>query len=70
MIPVPVVVIRPVLRLLDLFNLSPLERDHYQLMDRDVVMDCRKAKRMLGWEPKQTNVDMILEAFEWYRRCP
>jgi dTDP-glucose 4,6-dehydratase len=69
LIPVPVVVIRPTLRLLDLFALSPLERDHYLLMDRDILLDCTKAKRLLGWQPQQTNIDMILEALEWCRNA-
>lgn len=47
-------------------GLSKLEPDHIKLMDTDMVMDCSKAKRMLGWSPKKTNVDMILETLQWY----
>jgi nucleoside-diphosphate-sugar epimerase len=47
-------------------GVSKLEPDHFSLFDTDMVMDCAKAKRMLGWQPKQTNLDMILETFEAY----
>jgi len=47
---------------------SKLEPDHISLLDSEMVMDCEKAKHMLGWKPKKTNIDMILESFESYRK--
>jgi nucleoside-diphosphate-sugar epimerase len=49
-------------------GLSKLEPDHIRLMDTDMVMDCAKAKRLLDWQPAKSNLDMIVETYEWYRK--
>ena len=61
--PIPVALLRTALRILDAIGRSPLERDHYLLMDRDLVMDCAKAERLLGWRARQTNLAMLRAAF-------
>ncbi len=55
------------LRALHKLNLSPLVPDHFELMDEDVVMDCEKAKKLLGWTPKTSNGDMLWEALLSYK---
>lgn len=66
-VPLPAGATKIILRALHKFNISPLVPDHFELMDTDVVMDCGKAKQMLGWTPKTSNVDMLWEALQSYR---
>jgi nucleoside-diphosphate-sugar epimerase len=66
-LPIPGVLARHGLLLAYRLGLSKLEPDHVRLLDTDMVMDCRKAEAMLGWRSERTNVDMILETYEWYR---
>jgi len=65
LISVPAGPAKQVLRLLYRLGLSKLEPDHFTLMDTDMVMDGGKAKRLLGFTPKQSNLDMILESYDF-----
>jgi len=67
-ISVPSGLAKKALGLLYRLGLSKLEPDHFNLMDTDMVMDCEKAQRLLGFQPKQTNLDMILECYEFLCR--
>ena len=53
-------------RLLHLFGLSPLVPEHYLLADREFVLDLSGARRLLGWAPRYTNIQMTNEAYDWY----
>ena len=66
LISIPVWLVKGILSFLDLFGASPLEKDHFMLMDRDIVMDCSKAKKLLGWTPKKSDIDMVIETYEWF----
>lgn len=55
------------LHLLTKFGISPFVPDHFEVMDKDIVMDCSNAKKILGWKPKISNVDMIVEAVLSYK---
>ncbi|HUT53654.1 MAG TPA: NAD(P)-dependent oxidoreductase [bacterium] len=62
---VPSGIARGALLLAYKLGLSKLEPDHIRLMDTDMMMDCQKAARVLGWRPLKTNIDMIKETYEW-----
>jgi nucleoside-diphosphate-sugar epimerase len=57
---------RVALRLLDKIGLSPLSEWHYETVDKEYVFDISKAKRMLGWKPRDSNEKMFLQAYKWY----
>jgi nucleoside-diphosphate-sugar epimerase len=44
-------------------------KDHYEVMDKDIVMDCSKAKKTLGWQPKVSNIKMILHSIKSYKNA-
>ncbi len=67
LIPLPAGLTKFIMSILHPLGLSPLEPDHFHLADADYVMDCTKAKQLLEWKPEKTNIDMILEALEWYK---
>lgn len=54
------------LKFLDLFNLSPLADWHYLSYSRDFYFDISKAKKMLDWQPRYTNIEMLIESYQWY----
>ncbi|MBN2101781.1 MAG: NAD-dependent epimerase/dehydratase family protein [Candidatus Aenigmarchaeota archaeon] len=51
-----------------LFNLklSPIVPFHYKTMYKEFYFDISKAKKMLNWEPKDSNIKMLKESYEWY----
>lgn len=65
-VPLPASLLRPAARVLDLFGLSPIVREHYVLADRDFILDIRAARDALGWEPRYGNERMLIEAYDAY----
>jgi nucleoside-diphosphate-sugar epimerase len=62
----PAVPARVVLAFLGAARLSPLSAWHYRSADRDVVLDVTRAARELGWRPARSNLEALLEAYDWY----
>lgn len=54
------------LRALELARLSPLAAWHYGTMWRDSYVEVDKAKRLLGWQPKYSNAEALIRAWDWY----
>jgi nucleoside-diphosphate-sugar epimerase len=55
-------------RALNVVKLSPIVPEHYLLADADFVLDVAEAQRVLGWQPRYSNVRMTTEAYDWYCR--
>lgn len=53
-------------RWLEKVRLSPLRKDQYLIADRDYYMSSERAEKELGWSPKWTGLDAILDTFRWY----
>ena len=64
--PVPVRPAEVVLRALELLRVSPLAEWHYKTAHKDSFVDVSKAQRMLGWEPRLSNRDALIETYDWY----
>lgn len=47
-------------------RLSPLVPFHYNTMYKSFYLDITKAKEVLGWKPKDSNQDMLIESYDWY----
>ncbi|MCM8795681.1 MAG: NAD(P)-dependent oxidoreductase [Candidatus Omnitrophica bacterium] len=54
------------LRILDFLNLIPLTPWHYLTLDKPFYFDITKAKRILGWSPKDSNYKMLTRSYDWY----
>ena len=54
------------LRGLELVRLSPLAAWHYGTMWRDSYVEVDKAKRLLDWQPKYSNAEALIRAWDWY----
>jgi nucleoside-diphosphate-sugar epimerase len=60
---------RPVqltLRALELLRVSPLAEWHYKTADKDSFVSIERAERELGWTPRLSNADTLIDAYRWY----
>ena len=63
---VPAWLARPALQTLDWLRLSPLVDWHYKTIDKEFWFDNERPKRELGWRPRDSNVEMLWDAYRWY----
>jgi nucleoside-diphosphate-sugar epimerase len=54
------------LRALELARLSPLAEWHYKTAYRDSFVDVSRAERLLGWQPRLSNAQALIETYDWY----
>ncbi len=64
--PVPVKPAEIALRGLELLRVSPLAEWHYKTAHKDSFVDVAKAQRLLGWQPRLSNRDALIETYDWY----
>ena len=64
--PVPAKPAEAVLRVLELLRLSPLAEWHYRTAHRDSFVDVSKAERLLGFAPRRSNAQALIETYDWY----
>jgi nucleoside-diphosphate-sugar epimerase len=64
--PVPARPAEVLLRGLELARLSPLAEWHYRTAHRDSFVDVSKAERLLGWRPRLSNAQALIETYDWY----
>ena len=64
--PVPVKPAELMLRALELARLSPLAEWHYKTAHRDSFVDVSRAERILGWKPRLSNAQALIETYDWY----
>jgi nucleoside-diphosphate-sugar epimerase len=64
--PVPAWPARLALRALESVNLSPLYRWVYGTADRDSFVSIDRIRGALGWEPRHSNAEALIRAYEWY----
>lgn len=61
----------PVMAIINLssaLRISPLGPYHAALYGRSIYFDISKARAKLGWNPRYSNLEMIVESYEWYRK--
>src|SRR2546425_2746514 len=66
LMPIPVKPAELILRALELAKLSPLAEWHYKTAHRDSFVDVSKAERLLGWQPRLSNRDALIQTYDWY----
>jgi nucleoside-diphosphate-sugar epimerase len=64
--PVPVKPAELALRGLELLKVSPLAEWHYKTAHKDSFVDVSKAQRLLGWQPRLSNREALIETYDWY----
>jgi len=64
--PVPAWPAKLALRALEAVNLSPLYRWVYGTADKDSFVSTERIRQALGWEPRYSNAEALIRAYEWY----
>src|SRR3989454_5367431 len=64
--PVPARPAELALRALELLRVSPLAEWHYKTAHKDSFVDVSRAQRVLGWQPRLSNRDALIETYDWY----
>jgi nucleoside-diphosphate-sugar epimerase len=54
------------LRALELARVSPLVEWHYKTAHRDSYVNISKAEDILGWKPRLSNAQALIESYDWY----
>ena len=65
--PLPAPVVQVVLKFTGLFGIAPLMNEQFLIADKNFKLDIKKAERLLCWKPKKSNLETMIDAFEWYR---
>ena len=63
---IPAPLVKTSLQVLDLLRLSPLMDWQYKVADKPFYFDISKAKRVLGWQPQDSNAKMFTDSYDWY----
>ncbi len=65
-LPIPAPLVKGSLQVMDLLRLSPLMDWQYKVADKPFYFDITKAKTVLGWQPRDSNLSMFIGAYDWY----
>ena len=63
---IPAPLVKVSLQILDLMRLSPLMDWQYKVADKPFYFDISKAKKLLGWQPLDSNIKMFTDSYDWY----
>jgi len=67
LIPTPAFAVKFVLEMLDRINRPLLDPEQYLIADETCVLSMEKAKEQLGWSPKDTDIDMLIAAWDSWK---
>lgn len=62
----PAMPVKVVLRILEKMRLSPLYQWVYDTADKDSFVSTEKIEKTLGWEPKFSNAETLVNTYRWY----
>jgi nucleoside-diphosphate-sugar epimerase len=66
-VPIPAKPLIWALRFLEMLNLSPLYKWVYETAPEDSFVSIDKIQKQLGWNPKYSNKEALIENYEWYK---
>lgn len=62
----PAWLVKFALRLFELLKLSPLYKWVYGTADKDSFVSIEKIKKKLGWKPRYSNAEALINSYKWY----
>ncbi|MBM3465142.1 MAG: NAD-dependent epimerase/dehydratase family protein [Armatimonadetes bacterium] len=65
--PLPVWLVRAAVKVLSLLRLSPIQEEQQKVAWQDRVLDTTRARRELGWTHTRSDVELLLETYDWYQ---
>ncbi len=66
-LPTPAFAVKFVLAVLDKLNIPLLDPEQYLIADETCILSMEKAKNELNWEPKDTDSDMLIAAYNTWK---
>lgn len=63
---IPAALLRMAGRTLNVLRFSPIVPEHYLLADSTFILDMRRARDAMGWEPRIGNIQLMTDAYDWY----
>lgn len=57
---------RAALKALSCLGVSPLMEEQFSIADKNFRLDTSLARSRLGWQPRYSNLESIVQAFDWY----
>ncbi len=57
---------RVCLKLFSLAGVSPLVEEQFAIADKNFKLDTSRAKQALGWAPRYSDVESLIQAYDWY----
>jgi dTDP-glucose 4,6-dehydratase len=67
LLPTPAPLVKLTLSAFDRLNLPLMDPEQYFIADEECLLDCSRAKRDLGWQPRHRDDDMLIAAYREYR---
>ncbi len=64
----PVFPSQVLLGILEFFNLSPIAAWHYKTLPVPSYVSTAKAEKLLHWQAKKSNKELLLESYQWYEK--
>ncbi len=62
----PAWLVKPFLAVAEALKISPLYKWVYGTADKDSFVSIDRAKEVLGWQPKYSNREALIHAYDWY----
>lgn len=59
-------IIKPILKVLDFLGATVLYKEQYSIADKNIILDINKAKKIIKWEPKFNDQEMINSAYDYW----
>ena len=67
LIPLPAIFVKNGLKLLDNLGLTILHAEQYKIANKNYIVDISDTYSRLGWKPKYTDEDMIIDAYKFWK---
>ena len=64
----PSKIVKPLMDISSFLRLSPLGSYHSNMYGKSIFFDTKREERLLNWEPRYSNNEMIIDSYQWYLR--
>ena len=67
LLPLPAILVKSTLKLLDNIGYTILHPEQYKIANKNYIVDISDTYSRLGWKPKYTDKDMIIDAYKFWK---
>jgi len=62
----PATITKSVLKGLSFIGIAPLVNEQFAIADKNFKLDTKYSQQKLGWSPRYSNLDSLIQAYDWY----